>query len=98
MCRWLVYALLILVAILKICKSTHVFKVDRDFSKVKSDTEVAKHVEEVLRKLRTFKVAVHPRVRLLYRLLKRGMARHAYRVSDSLYVPYVYRANNNAES
>ncbi|XP_068624360.1 uncharacterized protein [Battus philenor] len=72
--------------------TTHVFKLDRDFSIVKNDRAAAESVAEVLRKLRTFRVAVHPRVRLLYGLLRRGLSRHAQRSSDSLYAPHAYRS------
>ncbi|XP_050358248.1 uncharacterized protein LOC126778602 isoform X2 [Nymphalis io] len=70
---------------------THIFGLDRDFSKLNSDKDVANYVAEILNRLKTFKVAVHPRIRLFYQLLKRGMSDYAHRTSDSLYNPSVYK-------
>lgn len=52
-------------------------------------------VQEVLKRLKTFKVPVHPRIRLFYQLLKRGMSEYAHRTADSLYVPNVYNKESD---
>ncbi|XP_045781261.1 uncharacterized protein LOC123878189 [Maniola jurtina] len=69
---------------------THIFTLERDFNKLTADKELTKHVEEVLQRLKTFKVAVHPRIRLFYQLLKRGMSDYTHRTADSLYNPSTY--------
>ncbi|CAH2207916.1 jg19755, partial [Pararge aegeria aegeria] len=48
-------------------------------------------VQQVLGRLKAFKVAVHPRMRLVYQLLKRAMLEHARLSSDSLYNPSIYK-------
>ncbi|KAG6464889.1 hypothetical protein O3G_MSEX014794 [Manduca sexta] len=70
----MLYTLVILVSIYFIdCK--HIVTVDKDFSKIKTNQELAQHVKEILNRLKTFKVPVHPRIRLFYELLKQGMTK-----------------------
>ncbi|KAI8433706.1 hypothetical protein MSG28_015701 [Choristoneura fumiferana] len=76
-------------------ESTHIFTLDRDFNRLNSDTELSESVSEILARLKTFKIPIHPRVRLFYRLLRRGMERHSQRVADSLYVPDKYNVKNS---
>ncbi|CAF4958445.1 unnamed protein product [Pieris macdunnoughi] len=82
-------------SVLLYVNSTHIFTLDKDFNKLKTDEALAKHVGEIVKKLKTFKVAVHPRIRLFYQLLKRGMSDFAQRNSDSLYNPRVYQIEDN---
>ncbi|XP_014359647.2 uncharacterized protein LOC106711760 [Papilio machaon] len=98
MLRPVTYMFLIFNVLLQTVRCTHVFNMDRDFSKIKTDQSLADSVGEVVRRLQTFKVAVHPRIRLLYALLRRAVARHAQRHAASLYVPQVYRATNSKET
>ncbi|CAK1595220.1 unnamed protein product [Parnassius mnemosyne] len=93
----LVYILFVLNILSEVVKCTHVFKLDNDFSKIKSDQALANQLEEVLKRLKTFKVPVHPRIRLLYTLLKKGMAQYSYKTADSFFVPYVYTAKGDNE-
>ncbi|CAG9573061.1 unnamed protein product [Danaus chrysippus] len=46
--------------------------------------------QEIITKLRQFKVPVHPRIRLFFQLLKKAMLDHAQRNADTLYNPNVY--------
>lgn len=47
-------------------------------------------VSVILNRLKTFKIPVHPRIRIFYELLKVGMSNYAHRTADSLYVPNKY--------
>nr|XP_034837775.1 uncharacterized protein LOC117994004 [Maniola hyperantus] len=69
---------------------THIFTLERDFNKITADEDLAKHVEAVLQRLKTFKSSVHPRIRLFYQLLKHGMLQYAHRTAASLYNPSTY--------
>ncbi|CAH0718643.1 unnamed protein product, partial [Brenthis ino] len=75
-------------------ESTHIFGLDKDFNKLSSDKELSNHVQEVLKRLKTFKVSVHPRIRFFYQLLKKGMSDYSHRIADSLYIPNVYQKEN----
>lgn len=44
----------------------------------------------ILERLKTFKIPHHPRVRLFYELLKKGISSYTYGTSDSLYKPDKY--------
>ncbi|KAG6464890.1 hypothetical protein O3G_MSEX014794 [Manduca sexta] len=90
----MLYTLVILVSIYFIdCK--HIVTVDKDFSKIKTNQELAQHVKEILNRLKTFKVPVHPRIRLFYELLKQGMTKYAHKTSDSLYKPDKFNLRND---
>ncbi|OWR43180.1 hypothetical protein KGM_208360 [Danaus plexippus plexippus] len=69
---------------------THIFSLERDFSKLQKDTQLSKNAQEIVAKLRQFKVPVHPRIRLFFQLLKKAMLDHAQRNTDTLYNPNVY--------
>ncbi|KAJ0170409.1 hypothetical protein K1T71_013780 [Dendrolimus kikuchii] len=86
-------ALLLCFIILRIVNS-HIIKLDRDFSKAKSEQDLAKYVQEVIDRLNTFKVPVHPRIRLFYELLKKAMTNYSHRTADSLYIPDKYNKVN----
>ncbi|XP_052743047.1 uncharacterized protein LOC112056012 isoform X2 [Bicyclus anynana] len=91
------FAALLCVAALAGLECTHIFSLEKDFSRLSDDAELAKHVQEVLSRLRTFKVAVHPRIRLFYRLLRRAVARYDRRTAASLYNPNTYRRQRNTQ-
>ncbi|CAG4988080.1 unnamed protein product [Colias eurytheme] len=79
-------------------EGTHIFTLEKDFNKLQADEGVANHVKEIVNKLKTFKVAVHPRIRLFYQLLKRGMQDYAQKNSDSLYNPNAYQTKNSVRN
>ncbi|VVD03804.1 unnamed protein product [Leptidea sinapis] len=62
-------------------KATHIFNVERDFSRLSKDAELSKYV--------------HPRIRLFYQLLKRGMMDYRQKHSDSLYNPEAYQVKDH---
>ncbi|XP_041986116.1 uncharacterized protein LOC121738224 [Aricia agestis] len=75
-------------------ESTHVFTLEEDFSRINTDEKVRNYASDVLKKLNTFAIKVHPRIRLFYKFLMKKMLKYAHENSESLYNPYVYKENN----